>query len=276
MDYKIIAMDMDGTLLNDDKSISKYNEKMIRKAMESGVKVVISSGRLPVTLGFYIDTIFKNQPVICCNGAIILDENKNIIKSNLLDKGAILKVIDILREKKDTYYYFYSDSILYGERISPSTKKFYEFNEKMDKNFKLKIEVIGDSKEFIQDNNSNINKMVVLDKDIDYLLRLRERLNKVPKIDTTKSDMHNIEIISKNISKGSGLKILTDYYNIPLSECIAVGNDENDESMIREAGLGIAVANAREFLKKSADYVTEKDNNNGAIGEIIKKFIICR
>lgn len=52
-----------------------------------------------------------------------------------------------------------------------------------------------------------------------------------------------------------------------------MGNDENDESMIKEAGLGIAVANAREFLKKSADYVTEKDNNNGAIGEIIKKFI---
>jgi hypothetical protein len=273
MNYKIIAIDMDGTLLNDDKSISKYNEEMIHKAMKSGVKVVISSGRLPVTLGFYIDTVFKNQPVICCNGAIILDENKNIIKSNLLDKEAILKVIDILKEKKDTYYYFYSDSILYSERVSHTTRKFYKFNENMDKDFKLEIKIIKDPKEFIQNNGSCINKIVVMNKDIDYLNELREKINKVSKIDTTKSDIHNIEIISKGVSKGSGLKSLADYYHIPLNECIAVGNDENDESMIKEAGLGIAVANAREFLKKSADYVTEKDNNNGAIGEIIKKFI---
>ncbi|AZV56146.1 Cof-type HAD-IIB family hydrolase [Clostridium sp. AWRP] len=273
MNYKIIAMDMDGTLLNDDKSISKYNEEMIYKAMKSGVKVVISSGRLPVTLGFYIDTVFKNQPVICCNGAIVLDENKNIIKSNLLDKEAILKVIDILREKKDTYYHFYSDNILYSERVSHATRKFYKFNENMDRDFRLEIKIIKDSKEFIQNNGSCINKMVVIDKDIDYLNELREKINEVSKIDTTKSDIHNIEIISKGVSKGSGLKFLAEYYHISIDECIAVGNDENDESMIKEAGLGIAVANAREFLKKSADYVTEKDNNNGAIGEVIKKFI---
>lgn len=273
MNYKIIAMDMDGTLLNDDKSISEYNIKMIHKAMESGVKMVVSSGRLPVTLGFYIDTIFKNQPVICCNGAIVLDENKNIIKSNLLNKKAILKVIDILNGKKDTYYYFYSDSILYSERVSPFTKRFYEFNEKMDKNFKLQIKIIESSKEFIQNNNLGINKIVVLDEDLDYLNEIREKINRVSKIDTTKSDLHNIEIVSKGISKGSGLRFLANYYHISLNECIAVGNDENDESMINEAGLGIAVANARKFLKKSADYVTENDNNNGAIGEIIKKFI---
>lgn len=100
MKYKIIAVDMDGTLLNDEKSISKYNLDMVCEAEKLGVKIVMATGRLPSSLKFYSRGLFKDQPVICCNGAIVLDGKGNIIKSSPVDKYNILEIIDILREKK--------------------------------------------------------------------------------------------------------------------------------------------------------------------------------
>ncbi|MHC6179486.1 Cof-type HAD-IIB family hydrolase [Clostridium sp. JNZ X4-2] len=274
MNYKIIAMDMDGTLLNDKKFISAYNKEMISRAGKLGVKLVMSTGRLPESLKFYSHQLFENQPMICCNGALILDQNKEIIKSIPMDKSEVLKVIDILREEKDTYYHFYDNNVLYCEQFKYSTERFYEFNRKIDKKFRMEIRIIPDSKRFIKDNGENINKLVVVDPDVNYLTRLRRKIDGIPKIGTTKSSINNIEIINKEVSKGNGLKILADYYKVSASECIAVGNDENDESMIKAAGLGVAVNNARQILKAAADYITENDNNHGAIGEIIKKFIL--
>ncbi|MCI1943787.1 Cof-type HAD-IIB family hydrolase [Clostridium luticellarii] len=274
MNYKIIAMDMDGTLLDDKKFISEYNMDMIYRASKLGVKVVMATGRLPGALKFYSHTLFARQPVICCNGSMILDENGNIIKSTPMDKDEILKTIDILREEKDTYYHFYDDHSLYCEQFKYTAKSFYEFNRKVDRKFRMEIRIIPDSKEFIENTEKNIHKLVVMDSSLDYLERLRRKIDNGTEVSTTKSSADNIEIISKGTSKGSGLKNLADHYKIPVSECIAVGNDENDKSMIKAAGLGVAVSNARQILKESADYITENDNNHGAIGEIIKKFIL--
>lgn len=274
MKYKIIAVDMDGTLLNDDKHISDYNLEMISKAVNSGVKFVIASGRIPSGLKFYEATVSKNQPMICCNGAIILDENKRTIYSKHIEKNSALEVIDVLREQKDTYYHFYSEDIIHGEQFAGSIEKFYNFNRKADRNLRLEIRLIGDAKEHIKNTDKNISKIVVGDKDLKYLKELRERIDNIPGIETTKSDIDNIEICNEGSNKGNGLKFLANYYGISLEECIAIGNDENDISMIKCAGLGVAVKNARDYIKEYANYVTERDNNNGAIGEVIEKFIL--
>jgi hypothetical protein len=274
MKYKIIAVDMDGTLLNDEKSISKYNLDMVCEAEKLGVKIVMATGRLPSSLKFYSRGLFKDQPVICCNGAIVLDGKGNIIKSSPVDKYNILEIIDILREKKDTYYHFYDGERLYCEQFKYSAKRFYEFNRKVDRKFRIEIRIIPDSKKFVENTGENIYKLMVIDPDLDYLSKLRKKIDCIAGINTTKSSINNIEVISKESSKGKGLKTLADYYKIPVDECIAVGNDENDKSMIETAGLGAAVGNARQILKKSADYVTENNNNDGAVGEIIEKFIL--
>ncbi|WP_333861325.1 Cof-type HAD-IIB family hydrolase [Clostridium sp.] len=274
MDYKIIAVDMDGTLLDDEKQISEYNKDMIHKAMELGVKFVICSGRPPMALKFYSEIVFPGEPVICCNGGVIVGENKRVIKSIPLNKYSLLKVIDILREEKDTYYHFYDDFGLYSEQFRYTTKKFYDINNNLSEKFKMKITIVKNSKTFIKHCRCNITKVVVIDEDVEYLERLRNKIAKVPGIATTKSDLHNIEIVRRGVSKGNALEFLGNYYNIPMERCIAVGNDENDKSMIKTAGVGVAVFNSREILKKSADYITETDNNSGAVGEVIKKFIL--
>lgn len=272
--YKIIAVDMDGTLLNDNKQITNNNLYMISKAVDKGVKFVISSGRIPIGLKFYENTVSKNQPMICCNGAIILDENKEIIYSKSIDKKVILKVIDIIREKKDTYFHFYDENAIYSEQFKFVTKGFYNFNREVDRKFRVEIKLVPDAKDTIEKAQFDINKIVVIDDDIEYLDELRKRIDSIIDIETTKSEINNIEILGKGVSKGNALKVLARNYGIPIEECIAIGNDENDISMIECAGLGVAVNNARNHIKKYADYITQKDNNNDAIAEIIQKFIL--
>ncbi|WPC40821.1 Cof-type HAD-IIB family hydrolase [Clostridium sp. JS66] len=274
MKYKIIASDMDGTLLNDDKNISNYNLAMINKATSLGVKFVIASGRVPATLKFYEETIGKNQPIICANGAIVLDHNKNIIYSNPISKNNLIKIIDILRKYKDTYYHFYDGDVFCSEQFEYSAKKFYNFNRKVDQKYRMEIRLIKDAKDYIIRSNSNIDKIVVMDNDIKYLEHLRYKIESLNEIETTKSEINNLEIMGIGSSKGTALKLLAKYYEIPIEQCIAIGNDENDISMIKAAGVGISMANGRDSLKQYANYITEKNNNNGGIGEIIEKFIL--
>ncbi len=272
--YKLIAVDMDGTLLNDDKNISTYNLAMIDKAISLGVKFVIASGRVPASLKFYEEIIGENQPMICANGAIVLDHNKNVIYSNPIFKNDLIQIIDILKKEKDTYYHFYDGDVFCSEQFDYAAKQFYNFNRKVNKKYRMEIRLIKDSKDYIIKSNSNIDKIVVMDNDIEYLDSLRCKINNLCKIETTKSEINNIEILSKGTSKGNALRLLAKYYEIPIEQCIAIGNDENDISMINSAGVGISMVNGENCIKQCADYITEKDNNNGGIGEIIKKFIL--
>ncbi|WP_411679255.1 Cof-type HAD-IIB family hydrolase [Clostridium thailandense] len=272
--YKIIAVDMDGTLLNDNKHINDDNLDMINKAISNGTKFVIASGRIPAGLKFYEDTVAKEQPMICCNGAIILDHNKNVIYSKAIEKIQLLKIVDILKENNNVYFHFYDENSIYSEQFKFSMEGIESFNKKINEKFRLEVKLISDAKQVIENAKFDINKIVVIDDDIDYLDKLRKRIDDIEGIETTKSDINNIEILSAGVSKGNALKILASNYRISIEECIAVGNDENDISMIKCAGLGVAVKNARDFIKDYANYVTKKDNNDGAVSEVIQKFIL--
>lgn len=274
MKYKIIAVDMDGTLLNDDKHISDYNLEMIEKAVSLGIKFIIASGRLPSGLKFYEDTVGKTQPMLCCNGGVILDEDRNAIYSNFLNREALFRIMDVLRENKDTYYHFYSDDVIFSEHFGYAVERFYKFNNTVDRKYRIEIRLIPDAKQYIEKKNMEVNKIVVIDEDLSYLEALREKIENIEGVEVTKSSIDNIEINAAGTNKGMGLRVLAEHYGIPIEECIAIGNDENDISMIKCAGLGVAVQNARDYIKEVADFVTERDNNNGAIGEVIEKFIL--
>ncbi|WP_446899383.1 Cof-type HAD-IIB family hydrolase [Clostridium sp. LBM24168] len=274
MGYKLIAVDMDGTLLNDKKIISYYNGIRIRKALEVGVKFVLCSGRMPGGIKIYAEAIVKHEPIICCNGAVILDDSGSIMYSSPISKNSILEIIDVLREEKDTYYHFYDEDTIYTEQFGSYMNQFYKFNRKLDRKFRSEIRIIADAKKFIKESDKRVNKLVVVDNDNNYLTRLRKKMEMIPGLEITRSNVNNIEITNKGISKGYGVALLSGYYNIPLEECISIGNDENDISMIRISGVGVAVANASETVKDYADYITLNDNNHGAIGEVIDKFIL--
>jgi Cof subfamily protein (haloacid dehalogenase superfamily) len=283
--YKILAVDMDGTLLNNQKQITDGNLKAIEKLKAVGVKFVICSGRVPVGLKFYMNKVSKGQPVICSNGGLILDEdNEHIIYSKIMSYNDVLSVIDFLRKNGDPYYHFYHNNVMCTERFELAASDYYRFCRAIPKEEKLEIRILPDSKLYVQDLKANISKdsdwesrlafrkFVIVENNLETLDAIEEKLKKFGNLEVTKSERNNIEVMSAGISKGLGLEMLAKYCGHSLEECVAVGNDENDLSMIKAAGLGIAMKNSADKIKNSANYVTEKDNNNDGIAEVIEKF----
>lgn len=264
---------MDGTLLNNEKTISERNLECIQKAVGKGVKFVLASGRIYPALSYYYDKLPQGQPLICCNGSTIIDHNKEYIFNGVIEKSKTLKIIDHLNEKDVAFHFYYKDVFCTGkfERAMSFQKNF---NSKMGKNNQMEIRIIPNVKKFLEESYSQINKFVVIDDNISYLGELKKRLESNVCLEVTKSEINNLEIMEKGMTKGNGLVKLANYYGISLEECIAVGNDENDISMIKKAGLGIAVNNARDDIKAYAKYVTKANNDNDAIAEIIEKFIL--
>lgn len=273
MNYKLILTDLDETLLDENKLISKENLASIKAASEMGIKFAIASSRAYKTLEYYKDILAIKPSVICYNGAYSIDEQGHIIENCYLSKELLLNIIKIADEH-NIYYHFYKNGIMFSNRFEYGTKRFYNSNLSLDKKYKIEIRLLPDCKDYIENNNICLHKIVLMDNDIQKLQLLRKELSLINEIEFSKSSWNNMEIVKSGIDKGTALKKLCSYYNIPVESCIAVGNDENDIPMIKAAGLGVAVKNADSEVKILADYITENDNEHDAIAEVIKKFCL--
>jgi Cof subfamily protein (haloacid dehalogenase superfamily) len=107
----------------------------------------------------------------------------------------------------------------------------------------------------------------------DKLKEIRDELKEIDDIELASSSRHNIEITRKGVSKGRAVEVLGSYYNIKREEIVAIGDSENDLTMIEYAGLGIAMGNAIDVVKVKADYITDTNNNDGVV-KAINKFIV--
>ena len=255
--YKIIALDMDGTLLNDDKIITEMTKKALQSAREKGVKVVLASGRPIDGLRRYLEElglVDDNEYVLSYNGCLVQETKSEKIIS---EKG--LKGSDL--------HYIYNFSPTRG-LITPKNSKYTEVEADINK-----IDInICDFDEISKDESiikiMLIDEPEVLDKAIAKLPKeVGEKYN------LAKSTPYFFEIINKESNKGLGLKALADYLNVDKDEIIAVGDAGNDLDMIEFAGLGVAMENGHSNVKEAANYIT-KSNNEDGIAEVVRKFIL--
>ena len=268
--YKIIACDLDETLLNDDRSISKRNIDAIHKAKELGVKFVPATGRGFNTvdqtlkeLGLYEE---ENEYVISYNGGAIT-ENKG---SRLLQfEGISFDLAQTLYQRGLNYnvcIHIYTKDMVY----------VYNYNE-LEKSYlagRMEItEIHDDNIHFLKDQE--IVKALYMNPDFDYLKQIEEDLKDVThNVDVSYSSNRYIEFNHKGVNKGEGLLSLAKLLGIKQEETIAIGDNFNDLSMIKAAGLGVGVQNAIEGIREYCDYLTVATNNESAIAEIIERFIL--
>ncbi len=269
MKYKILAMDMDGTFLNDEHNITEGNLAAIKKAADKGMKVVICSGRITSGLERLISYMPEKQPVIAGNGSIILDSDHNKIHSQALKKDTVFKIISMIKENyKNLFFSFVDESSLYFENNFSMLISGFSIDEV------FQIHMIENSLNYIKENHIEVLKIEIYENnELTYLKKLRDELDKFEDIEIAGMGAGGLEITSKGTNKGNALEILATHFSVSLDECIAIGNDENDLEMIRKAGLGVAVNNAKGIVKGIADYITDLDNNNDAVAEVIEKFI---
>lgn len=267
--YKLIAIDMDGTLLRNDKTISDLTKNSIKKATELGIKIVLTTGRPIQGIKNYLNELEitrEDEYVIALNGALICrTSDYSIISSNGTLTGKDLKYIYEKVNDLNTYVHAFTNG---WDLVNKKSK----FSDAEEKRINLKVKVLDFFKDV--DDNDEILKVVleeekeILDREVPKIPS--ELLNKYA---THRSLDFMFEFMKKGCDKSTGIDVLAQLLEINKDEIIAIGDAINDVEMIEYAGLGVAMGNATDEIKEKADFVT-KSNEEDGVAYVIEKFIL--
>lgn len=258
---KLLAIDLDGTLLNDDKQISKANLNGLKRAMENNATIAIVTGRALFSALNIIEKYDFDCYLICHNGALIVDQkNHQEIFLQNMEGDAAKKIVDFCIKEKSPIHIF-GENFWGVTGINQAVEDFVKAHS-------VEPNIVKDISEI--EKLAIINLVSVGDTD-----KVEEFITK-NQIDVyfTKSVPNTIDIMDKDATKGNGLKILADKLNFKRDEIISIGNYYNDIEMFKASNIGVAIGNSPEEVKKHADYITHNSNNDNGVLEAIEKFIL--
>ena len=268
MRYKLMLIDCDRTLLNDKGQITERTKKAIKEALRQGVKIVFASGRAPNGVKNVVKVIGAEglfDYYVCFNGGMIIrSKDKKTISECVITIDDVTHIADHICCNIEDYYVVTSNRLIcQGDNMQATIEAK-----------KNNMNVIHENIRHL-DSNEKIFKMVfagekgMLDK---IEQQIPEILRK--KYNITRSEPNNLEFVSLQASKGNALMSLVDLLHVSIPETICVGDSENDLSMLKTAGIGVAMGNASEDLKAIADYVTDNNNNDG-LAKAIEELVLC-
>ncbi len=269
MKYKLIAIDMDGTLLNSKNQISPRDKEAIRRAGEKGLRIVLATGRILKSAKYYSEQLGLKSPIIASNGGIVIDEEGKILAQKPLDKESIIKLIE-LAEEEDLYFHLYNEEKFYAQ---DKVKEVLEFYNEGNEDLTIELELFDDIVEKLASRDFNMYKIIFIDEDIEKLKSFRKLISDLDDINISSSWTNNIEANAKDVSKGGAIEELCKIFHIKPEEVLAIGDSENDLSMFKLAGLSVAMGNASDFVKSQADYTTDTNDKDG-LAKAIEKFIL--
>lgn len=273
MTFKLVCLDMDGTLLNSSKEVSNRNKEAIKKAHDMGVKIAISTGRVFTSAKYYAQLLGINAPIIASNGAYIREKDRNkVIYSSTLSIEECKKILGIIKNY-DFKVYFNTFNTIISPKPYPKGYTYLEMNEDLSDDMKINLHVNPNLEEEFVNRDGEILKAICISEDYSTLKKAKDEIINLKSFEVVSSLGDNFEVMKKGISKGNAVKILTEFYGFKREEVICIGDGENDLSMIKYAGLGVAMGNAPDYVKKEADYITETNDKDG-VAEIIEKFIL--
>ena len=275
---KLICIDMDGTLLNNKHEVSERNKEALRKASELGVNIAITTGRLFSSARYYSDMIGINTAVISSNGAYIKTNHYDeAILESSLSLDLVLEIYNIIKKYGLTITFNSWDTLIRETEV-PETHAYYIMNKDLSEDKKVKFLV--DTENFIdtiKNFNGTILKGIVIEEreNKENLWTAKEELIKVlgDKVHVVSSGHNNFEIMSGEVSKGKAVEYYAKSLNIDPSEVMCIGDSENDLSMIKFAGIGVAMGNGLDLIKKEADYITDSNEEDG-VGKAIEHFVL--
>ncbi|MGG7324123.1 Cof-type HAD-IIB family hydrolase [Clostridium baratii] len=276
MTYKMVCIDMDGTLLGKRKSISEESKRVIKEVSKKGVKVVVTTGRLYNNAAYYSDLIGASDAVIAGNGAVIKEKSKDeVIYRSKIDTD-ICKELLLKAKKCGVILHLHTiDRIITNSCISNIIAKIVLPGRKY-KSFPIHTETIKniDSIDKVLNKyNGEVTKCIMFSTSAKKTIKFKEEIKNIKGIVCYPSGDKSIEINKAGVSKGNAVKFLGEYYDIKREEIICIGDNENDISMIEYAGLGIAMGNAIKNLKEKANYITDTNTNDG-VRKALEKFVL--
>ncbi len=266
--YKILMCDCDGTLLGSDRTISEKNKRLIGEFVSrGGIFVPITGRTVSSTREIALEAGARDLAVTYQGGLVFDVRSGKTVHAEGIDVSMAAEVCDYF-EKNDEHVNLFIDDTVYMNKDDEYTAEYREINGG---------EIVffdGASSEFVRRQNGVINKILVMTEygrvaeTIDLAkVRFKERL------EICSSAYNYIEITEAKTNKGRGMAFISEYYGVPLGEIAAIGDSMNDRHMIRNAGLGIAMGNACEEIKRLAKVIVPVNDDDG-VGYAIEKYIL--
>jgi len=225
--------------------------------------VAIATGRIFTSARFYAKLLGIKAPIIACNGALVRDDSTNeVLNMNPIKKEDVLKVIDSFK-RHNVYFHIYDEEKIYVEELGFSSSIYNAWNEDQSEENKIQIEKLEDAYDYFKINNVNILKMMAVDDDHANIDGIKKELEGISSIALDKSWHNNLEVMSKGVSKGKGIEMLSKIYKVEPDEIIAFGDHFNDLSMKDYVGTFVAMGNGEEYVKEQAHYVTASNDDSG-------------
>ncbi|OZU88290.1 phosphoglycolate phosphatase [Virgibacillus indicus] len=242
VNYRLLAIDLDETLLTRDKRITDVTKHWISKAAEAGVIVIFATGRGLQKIGEFRDELELDTPMVLVNGAEVWKKPGQLLDRYYISKDDIRELHNLAIKAKASYWGYSVESL-----TGPGT-----WTEEMFKRDWMKFGI-------------RHNEHQVMDQ-------LRTQVENSPSIEVTRSSISNMEFSLKGITKESGVRKVCEYLGVEMENVMAIGDNLNDLRLIQSAGLGVAMGNADDQLKQAADVITDTNENDG-VAKAIQRFI---
>lgn len=265
--YKAVFIDMDGTLLKKDHTISEVNKNALQRLLDKGILVVPISARplhglLPITQ----QVVPSSMPVVSLNGGYIY-HNDEIIFQASVGLNEVAAIHDELHKQAVSVIYYSQMNWFATENTSATTK------EQRITEVAIQIQPIEQIIGGWNDTNTGPNKILIVG-DKDLIIAVENKLKGLyhGKLNIFKSQSSYLELMHLQASKTKAIQFLMNQYGIVQEEVIAIGDNYNDMEMIEYAGVGVAMGNAPEEIKKVANFVTDTNQNDGVAKALAQYF----
>lgn len=278
--YKLVAIDLDGTMLNSYGVVTQNTKEVIKQIQEKGVEVIIASGRPIDSIKTIAKEIESKNYFISGNGAILYDIKKDeIIYENILKKSKILDIVKIC-EENSIYYNIYTEKEILAKSLNYNVLYYYKENLNKDEKNKTHIKIVENLYKYLEERNEKVIKITICDNDKLIFNSILKKVKTIEEIEVLEVshmsrkmirqgteevpiEYYYTEISAKNVDKWNTIEILAEKLNIKKEEIVAIGDNVNDEKMIQEAGLGIAMGQSSPKITEISNYVTSNNNDEG-------------
>ena len=283
---KLIASDMDGTLLNSNHKIPQNNIELIKFVQKNGIEFVVATGR-----AYYEALPALNDENIKCdvisfNGGIIYDKNGNIINITPMKLKDLYYTIEILKSL-DISYQLYTKNTIYTKSIETDITAYIDLirangEEPNEQHLRQEaknrlalghITEVDNIELYLNQQDNPAIKVIGISNDLEKLKHATELLSGNDNISVTSSGANNVEIMDKKATKGEALKIVADIHDINLRNAIAIGDNLNDQAMLDIVEYSIAMKNGNKDLQKTSKFITEKTNSEGGVADSVMKLL---
>ena len=273
MDIRLIALDLDGTLLDSQKRLSSRNKKALTECLRRGIHIVPTTGRTVSGIPQVVRELPGVRYAITTNGAVVEDMKDDLTLSECTIPWQLaLNILKIV----DHYHVMYDP---YIERRGITEPRFYEhlteygLAPELQEVVRLTRDVHPNIIEFVETARKPVEKINLFFPEIEERARVREALEAIDGILITSSMPMNLEINAPGATKGGGIRRLAEHLGLKREQTMAMGDGENDFSMLLEAGIGVAMKNGRPDTCDADEYITDPNDEDG-VASVIYRFVL--